>query len=722
MSSSGLQRARRSRGALSAGLIVLAAVTLLAGGLTLYVREEILDTSAFAGRAVDAIRQPAVRAVASREIAVQLVEPGVPDLVAARPAIESAVGVAISSGLLRPVVRLAAEHAHRLLFERGGNAVFDLADAGTVVVSALHTLSPSIAKKIPSRSEAVLLTVRRRSFAGSTLGFAETVRVLGLVLPVVGAALFVLAVAVAPSRRRAITRSGVAIGVVGLGCAIALEIVRRYIVGHVYGAEELTNADVRAAAGGVWGAYVDDLMMWLIAGAAAGWLLAAGAAPLLRPYSAARGLARVRALVLRTELAPRGRVVRGALVFAAGVWVIVDPSLALRVAAVAFGAILLYVASGELLSATAPADGGRARLRLRAPRRLAAAAAGVAAIAAGIGVAVALTGGASNVKAGTIPTCNGYAQLCDRRLDEVVFAGTHNSMSAADSPGWLIANQDRTIGRQLQDGIRLFKISTHSAIADSGGGVHTDITAERVNVNRVAKKLGPSARAALERLSRALGRGSLANARRDIWLCHTLCELGATRMVAFLSVIRRFIERNPGQVVILFDEDYVSERDLEGAFKRAGLFRYLAALNVREPLPTLAQLIRAHHNVVVFSQTPASDRYRWNADGFTWIQDTPLGARKPDQFTCKPSRGRTSNPLLMMNDWADVFPPRPQPNVPLLTRAFILGRAAQCVSERGKVPNLILTDYYNRGDVVGAVAELNDVAGQDPAPTVAVGN
>jgi hypothetical protein len=596
MSSSGLQRASRSRSALSAGLIVLAAVTLLAGGLTLYAREEILDTSAFAGRAVDAIRQPAVRAVASREIAVQLVEPGVPDLVAARPAIESAVGIAISSGLLRPVVRVAAEHAHRLLFERGGNAVFDLADAGTVVVSALHTLSPSIARKIPSHSETVLLTLRRRSFAGDTLRFAETVRLLGLVLPVVGVALFALAVGVAPNRRRAITRSGIAIGVVGLGGAIALEIVRRYIVTHVYGTEELTNADVRAAVG-----------------------------------------------------------------------------------------------------------------------------AGVAALAAGIGVAVALTGGASNVKAGTIQTCNGYAQLCDRRLDEVVFAGTHNSMSAADSPGWLIANQDRKIGQQLQDGIRLFKISTHYAIADAGGGVHTDITAEHVNINRVAKKLNPGARAALERVSRALSRGSFAHAKRDIWLCHTLCELGATRMVTFLSVIRRFIERNPGQVVILFDEDYVSERDLEGAFKRAGLFRYLAALNGREPLPTLGQLIRARHNVVVFSQTPASDRYRWNADGFTWIQDTPLGATKPDQFTCTLNRGRTSNPLLMMNDWADVFPPRPQPNVPLFTRAFILQRAAECISERGKIPNLILTDYYNRGDVVGAVAELNDVAGQDPAPTVAVG-
>ncbi len=51
-------------------------------------------------------------------------------------------------------------------------------------------------------------------------------------------------------------------------------------------------------------------------------------------------------------------------------------------------------------------------------------------------------------------------------------------MSAADSHGWLIANQDRDVAEQLNDGIRLFKISTHYATQDAGGAVHTDIAAE----------------------------------------------------------------------------------------------------------------------------------------------------------------------------------------------------------------------------------------------------
>ncbi len=116
-------------------------------------------------------------------------------------------------------------------------------------------------------------------------------------------------------------------------------------------------------------------------------------------------------------------------------------------------------------------------------------------------------------------------------------------------------------------------------------------------------------------------------------------------MVTFLGTIRRFLELNPGQVIILFDEDYVAERDLESAFKRAGLFRRLATLHAGQPLPTLGSLIASHHNVVVFAQNQVSGKYAWDADGFKWIQDTPLGATKPSQFTCKLYRGKASNPL-----------------------------------------------------------------------------
>jgi len=704
----------RSRTAASVVLLVIASLAAVAGGVALYLRQEVVNPSAFASRTVEAMHQPALQRVVAREIAVQVVEASAQDLIAARPVIESVLQTVVASAPFGDLIKLAAEHGHRLLFEaKGGNVAFDVADAGTVVASAIRTLAPNFAAKIPRGAETVLLTLRRRSFAAATLRFADRVRLLGILLPPIALLLFAAAIAIGPDRRAAITRSGVALGVTGAVFAIALEISRRYVIAHVYGTEELSNADVRGAIGALWGAYLGDLMTWTLALIAFAWLVAAASASLLAPYSPAAGLARLRAIG-QHPVSTRIRAGLGALALVMGLLVIFEPTLALRVLAIGGGALLVYVGVGELLCAIAPAQPRERRRLPRRSRRLVALGLLAAVVAIGTGLAVAYSGRAPKVHASVAMTCNGYAQLCNRRLDQVVFAGTHNSMSAADTPGWLIANQDRPIGQQLDDGIRLFKISTHYAEQGSGEVVHTDIAAAGARLNRVSSKLDPAARIALQRLSRSLSAKPVSS-KRDIFLCHTLCELGATRMVTYLSTIRRFLELNPNQVIILFDEDYVSERDLQSAFQRAGLFKRLATLVPGKPLPTLGDLIRSRRNIVVFAQDKPSGKYDWNADAFEWIQDTPLGARKPGQFTCRLNRGNAGNPLLMMNDWADIFPPRKSPNVPLVRRAFILARARQCVALWGRNPNLILTDYYNKGDVVGAVAVLNGVGGQRAA-------
>jgi hypothetical protein len=103
-------RESRSRGALSVALVVLASLMALGGGLTLYVREELVDSSAFAERAVDAVHEPTLQRVVAREIAVQVLEPAVPDLVAGRPFVQEAVRFVIGSEPFGNVIRTAALH------------------------------------------------------------------------------------------------------------------------------------------------------------------------------------------------------------------------------------------------------------------------------------------------------------------------------------------------------------------------------------------------------------------------------------------------------------------------------------------------------------------------------------------------------------------------------------------------------------------------------------
>jgi hypothetical protein len=708
---------RRTRGVASVALAILAAAAIVLGGTCLYLREEVLDSQTFANRSVAALQQAPVRRVIARELVVQVVKQSSPDLLAARPLINSLVEAVVATPQFRGVIRLAAEQGHRLLFERGGNVAFSIADAGTVVISALRTLAPDVAKRIPKNVDTQLVELRKQSFATRTLRIADKVRLLGIVLPLVAIALLALALAVAPRRRLAITRCAVALAVVGIAVFADLLLLRHSLLVNLFGSEELNDEDVRAAAGALWDAYLGPLSSWALGLTAGAALLAAASASVLRPYTAAARIAHARARVLHPR-GRRGHTIRGSLALLAGVLLIVEPSLMLELAAVLAGALLVYFGAGELLSAIGSAGTEEAFSPSRSRVGLASVAVSLAVLIGG--TAIALASGGAKRSEPTRPlaaplTCNGYTQLCSRRLDQVVFPGTHNAMSAADSPGWFIANQTHGIARQLDDGLRAFKISTHYGVGRTGD-VRTDITAEGARVNRVSEKLDEHARKALQRFSGSVGFGS-KKGKREVWLCHTLCELGATNAVGFFSTIRRFLALNPGQVIVMFDEDYVTEASLEAVFKKSGLYSHLAVLREGQQLPTLGQLVRSQHNVVVFTQEPVSGRYPWDMyafDGF--IQDTPLGAVKPSQFSCKPSRGLPSSPLLMMNDWADVFPPRRSPNVALTQRRFIVKRARQCQSERGKLPNLILTDFYDSGDVIGAARELNGLGNERPAP------
>jgi hypothetical protein len=62
-----------------------------------------------------------------------------------------------------------------------------------------------------------------------------------------------------------------------------------------------------------------------------------------------------------------------------------------------------------------------------------------------------------------VTACNGYPELCDRRLDRVVFATSHNSMGGADNPAG--CSPTRTVASPaLEDGVRAFLIDAHYGI------------------------------------------------------------------------------------------------------------------------------------------------------------------------------------------------------------------------------------------------------------------
>ena len=201
--------ARRVAAGVCAALAVL---TLAAAAILVYLRVELLDEQRFADRAVEAVRDPQVRAtIADRAVGVAIeVEP---DLLAARPLLVSAVRGAIDTPAFEQLVRAAAINAHRVLFDEDEPTIaVDIADAAELIVPAVRSVDPELAEELPERLEAPLATLDRRAFAADTIELAQRVRFLALILPFAGFGLLAGALWLSDDRRLALRRAPLATG------------------------------------------------------------------------------------------------------------------------------------------------------------------------------------------------------------------------------------------------------------------------------------------------------------------------------------------------------------------------------------------------------------------------------------------------------------------------------------------------------------------------------
>jgi hypothetical protein len=288
-------------------------------------------------------------------------------------------------------------------------------------------------------------------------------------------------------------------------------------------------------------------------------------------------------------------------------------------------------------------------------------------------------------------------------------------MASVSIPTWLFGQQDATISEQLNDGIRGLLIDTYYGFP-AGNAVRTDLSS--VPKRQLAvQEIGEPAVKAAERIRSRIGDRNLGP--RQIYLCHTFCELGAVPLSAALADLRTFLVSNPGDVVIVINQDEgVTPGDIERAFGQAGLLD-LVYHGPFGPFPSLRRMIDSGQRLVVMAENDAGDIPWYPLAYHSALQETPYRFTSAAELTdpsrltdsCRPNRGPPSAPLFLVNNWVDTSPfPRASLAAKVNARAALLKRAETCQRIRHRLPNLVAVDFYKHGDVFGVVRALNGLS------------
>jgi hypothetical protein len=699
----------------SPALVVVASLLLVLALVAAYARQTVVNSDQFANRAGAALRDDSVRSLIAQKITDEVVLKSEADLLAARPIIESVTAEIVGGRAFTGLFETAVRDVHRALFDRDQDTVtLTIADIGTVLAAALEQVRPSLARELQATQRVEVVKEDIGSLSATLAEVADTVRLLAVLLVVLSLAAVGGAILLAQDRRQAVVQLGVGAAVAGGVLVAAYAITRSAVVDH------LDTPEDQAAARAVWDAFLGDLRTasWLLAGAGA--VVAAAAASLIRPMPVGEPLRVAGTWLAREPVRPAAKVLRGALLVAAGVFVLVDEDAVVTLILDALGIYLIYEGVGAILRLVyRPEDrpepaaaAGRERRARR--RRIATVAVPAAAIVAAL--ALFLGSGGTTTAAPADGPCNGHEELCDRPLDQVVLPATHNSMSAP-LPGWFSSSQDRSIPDQLQGGIRGLLIDTHYADLLPNGKIRTYF-GSREELHRLAQADGVSDESVDAALRIRERLGFEGEGERGMYLCHTFCELGATPLDSVLDQLRSFLVSNPGAVVVVINQDYVKPEDFVAAVEDAELDGLAYKGPVGSDWPTLREMIDADERVVFLAENHAGAAPWYHLAYKSITEETPYHFSNVGQLTnpdklpksCAPNRGPDEAPIFLVNHWITTDPvPLPSNSEKVNAYDALLARMRECQRIRHQLPNLVAVNFYREGDLFRVVDKLNGI-------------
>ncbi len=719
--------------------MVLGTISLLVTIFGGWVQATVLDTDTFANRTTTLLESPATRQRLAISLTDQIIASGPGELAGYRPVLLIAVDATLGTDAFQSIFREAVRTAHRAALDTGDDEyALNLTATLQVLSDIVATTNPDLASAIPTAPSAYLLDVtdqvRSLGFAGRSTAIENTWRS-ALVLTVVA---YAGALAFATRRRETFTWAGAGWIVDGGLIVVATTIAPGFIADTIRDPLLATTAQELAER---FLADLQSLGYWVIGYGVLLVAVANARQHLTERTTLRRAFDRAWAFATHRPTTVAGQVTKAIVLVCAGLVVVRWSGQVAMLAMATAGMVLAYFGLVELVRilgqgaptptpAEAPSPVEMAEVTAdalasgtaptsREPQRFWLALGGVGMFGLLVlSIGAALTVGDARARATVERSCNGSVELCDRRLDEVAFPGTHNSMAALHEPGWLFAVQTGGIPAQLEAGVRALLIDTHYGVPSTLPAPGTNrpliLTDRNASIEAGLLPAPPPTESEIPPSAEGRARDLASTAPRapgavpEPYLCHNWCELGATKLTDAFANVRRFVDANPNEVILLLIEDYVSADDTRVAFAEAGLSNRVWTQDLDQPLPTLQEMIDARRTLFVASQHQGPPP-PWYHHGDDVITDTPFRFRSVEDLTCEHGRGDPDAPLLLANHWLDTGAPTPANGRAANTAEVLDEQIEECREERGRAPNIIAVDWYDIGSLFEVINELNGI-------------
>ena len=260
--------------------------------------------------------------------------------------------------------------------------------------------------------------------------------------------------------------------------------------------------------------------------------------------------------------------------------------------------------------------------------------------------------------------CNGSINLCSKQYHEVAYLTTHNAFNS-DEDGLLFPNQTYNIASQLNDGVRGLMIDVYYHFGT------------------------PTA-------------------------YHSVFMLGTIPLSDIFDDIKTFLDNNPNEVVTIILECYVTANDIENEINQSGLSSYLYTHNNSIGWPTLQNMIDNDNRLIIFTdEDDASSSQNWYHFVWDYAVETHYSVESINDFTCDFNRGDPLNDLFIFNHFvtdANLGYGLYTESNDVNANPFFINRILDCQTQTNKFPNFITTDFYELGDGLDVVDQLNSIA------------